>query len=146
LKLKLTKEEKMFLKNALCLIACAICVLGMINCGDNKYTDAKRVTIKYLEAMEKYATEVEISNTPDALAQAVERFVDEMAALRPEMEAIEKKYPELTDMATPPSELEDLALRMDTLSQRMVAAQTKLMQYSTDPDVQRALQKLQNIK
>ena len=136
----------MFLKNALCLIACVICVLGMINCGDSKYTDAKRVTIKYLEAMEKYATEVEISNTPDALAQAVERFVDEMAALRPEMAAIEKKYPELTDMATPPSELEDLALRMDTLSQRMVAAQTKLMQYSTDPDVQRALQKLQNIK
>ena len=136
----------MFLKNALCLIACAICVLGMINCGDRKYTDAKRVTIKYLEAMEKYATEVEISNTPDALAQAVERFVDEMEALRPEMAAIEKKYPELTDMATPPSELEDLALRMDTLSQRMVAAQTKLMQYSTDPDVQRALQKLQNIK
>ncbi len=136
----------MFLKNALCLIACAICVLGMINCGEGKYTDAKRVTIKYLEAMEKYALEVERSNTPDALAQAVDRFVDEMAALRPEMEAIEKKYPELTDMATPPSELEDLALRMDTLSQRMVAAQTKLMQYSTDPDVQRALQKLQNIK
>jgi hypothetical protein len=136
----------MFLKNAFCLIACVICVLGMISCGDSKYTDAKRVTIKYLEAMEKYATAVEESNTPDTLSQAVDRFVDEMAALRPEMEAIEKKYPELTNMATPPSELEDLAQRMDTLSQRMVAAQTKLMQYSSDPDVQRALQKLQNIK
>jgi prefoldin subunit 5 len=136
----------MSLKNALCLIAYAICVLGMINCGDGKYTDAKRVTIKYLETMEKYATAVEISDTPDALVQAVDRFVDEMAALRPEMEAIEKKYPELTDMATPPSELEDLAQRMDMLSQRMVAAQTKLMQYSSNPDVQQALQKLQNIK
>jgi hypothetical protein len=136
----------MFLKNAFCLIACVICVLGMISCGDSKYTDAKRVTIKYLEAMEKYATAVEESNTPDTLSQAVDRFVDEMAALRPEMDAIEKKYPELTNMATPPSELEDLAQRMDTLSQRMVAAQTKLMQYSSDPDVQRALQKLQNIK
>ena len=136
----------MSLKNVLCLIAYAICVLGMINCGNSKYADAKRVTIKYLETMEKFATAVERSNTPNALAQAVDRFVDEMAALRPEMEAIEKKYPELTNMSTPPSELEDLALRMDTLSQRMVAAQTKLMQYSTDPDVQRALQKLQNIK
>jgi hypothetical protein len=136
----------MSLKKTLCLIACGICVLGMINCGDGKYSDAKRVTIKYLETMEKYATAVERANTPDVLAQAVDRFVDEMAALRPEMEAIEKKYPELTDMATPPVELEDLAQRMDTLSQRMVAAQTKLMKYATDPDVQRALQKLQNIK
>ncbi len=49
-------------------------------------------------------------------------------------------------MTTPPSAMEDLAQRMDALSQRMVAAQTKLMQYSTNPDVQRALQKLQNIK
>ena len=136
----------MFLKNSLCLIVCGICILGLSNCGDSKYADAKRVTIKYLEVMEKYATAVEESNTPDALAEAVDRFVDEMAALRPEMEAIEKKYPELTDMTTPPSELEDLAQRMDALSQRMVAAQTKLMQHSSNPDVQRALQKLQNIK
>jgi hypothetical protein len=133
-------------KNSLCLIAFAICVLGMMNCGDGKYADAKKVTVKYLDVMENYASAVEKANSADALAEAVDRFVDEMAALRLEMEVIEKRYPELTDMATPPSELEDLAERMDVLSQRMVAAQGKLMQYSTDPDVQRALQKLQNIK
>jgi hypothetical protein len=140
------KEEKMSLNKAFYLFIFGMCFLGMMNCEEGKYADAKKVTIKYIEAMEKYATEVEQSNTSDTLAKAVDRFADEMAALRPEMEAIENKYPELTDMATPPSELEDLAERMDVLSQRMVAAQSKLMQYSTDPEVQRALQKLQNIK
>jgi hypothetical protein len=56
------------------------------------------------------------------------------------------KYPELADTTTPPSEMEDLAQRMNALSQRLVDAQRKLMQYATDPDVQRALQKLQSIK
>jgi hypothetical protein len=70
----------------------------------------------------------------------------EMKELRPEMEAIERQYPELTCTETPPAEMEDLAHRMSTISQRLIAAQRKLMQYSSNPDVQQALQKLQNIK
>jgi hypothetical protein len=42
--------------------------------------------------------------------------------------------------------MEDLAHRMNTLSQRLIAAQSKLMEYSSDLEVQQALQKLQNIK
>ena len=36
----------MSLKNVLCLIAYAICVLGMINCGNSKYADANIFIIR----------------------------------------------------------------------------------------------------
>jgi hypothetical protein len=139
-------EEMMILKKVVYLIVCGVCLLGIMNCGDGKYADAKKVTVKYLGAMESFASAVEKAKGPDALVRAVDEFEVEMKALRPEMEAIEKKYPELTDTATPPAEMEDLANRMNTLSQRLIAAQTKLLQYSSNADVQHALQKLQNIK
>jgi hypothetical protein len=139
-------EEIMVLKKVFYLLLCGVCVLGLQNCGEGKYADAKKVTVKYLDAMENFASAVEKANTPKALIRAVDEFTGVMEDLRPEMEAIEEKYPELADRATPPPEIEDLANRMNTLSQRLIAAQTKLMKYSADPDIQQALQKLQNIK
>lgn len=136
----------MILKRVLYLFVFGICLLGLMNCGEGKYADAKKVTIKYLDAMESFASAVEHADNPESLVRAVDKFVGEMEALRPEMETIEKKYPELTDAATPPAEMEDLAHRMNTVSQRLIAAQSKLMQYSSNPEVQQALQKLQNIK
>jgi uncharacterized protein YigA (DUF484 family) len=139
-------EEMMILKKVLYMFVCGMCVLGLLNCGDGKYADAKRVTVKYLDAMEGFASDVEEASDPEALVRAVDVFTAQMEDLRQEMEEIEKKYPELIDTTTPPAEMEDLAHRMNTVSQRLIAAQTKLMQYSSDPDVQQALQKLQNIK
>ena len=136
----------MALRNVLFLIVCAVCFLGMMFCGESKYADAKAVTVKYLDAMENFASAVEKASNPEALVSAVDEFEMEMKKLRPEMEAVERKYPELTDTETPPAEMEDLAHRMNTLSQRLLAVQTKLMKYAADPDVQGALQKLQNIK
>ena len=120
--------------------------MGLLNCGEGKYADAKKVTVKYLDAMEAFASAVENADSSEVLVSAVDEFAEKMDELRSEMEVIEKKYPELTDAATPPAEMEDLAHRMNTLSQRLIAAQSKLMQYSSDPEVQQALQKLQNIK
>ena len=128
------------------LFICGMCVLGMMSCGEGKYADAKKVTVKYLDAMEKFASAVEKASNPEALVSAVDEFDVEMNELRPEMEAIERKHPELTGAETPPAEMEDLAHRMNTVSQRLIAAQRKLMQFSSDPQVQQALQKLQNIK
>ena len=128
------------------LLICGMCVIGMMSCGEGKYADAKAVTVKYLDSMEKFASAVEKANNPEALVRAVDEFSVEMEELRPEMEVVERKYPELTNTESPPAEMEDLAHRMNTLSQRLIAAQRKLMQYSSDPDVQKALQKLQNIK
>lgn len=137
---------RMTLKKVRCLFVCMMCVWGMMNCREAKYADAKKVTIKYLDAMEKYASAMENANSPEAFVRAVDDFVEEIDRLTPEMEEIEQKYPELTDMTTPPAEMEDLAQRMNVLSQRLVAAQNKLMQYASDPNVQRALRKLQNVK
>lgn len=136
----------MSIKSVLCTIVCGMCVLGMMHCGEGKYADAKTVTLKYLDAMENFASNVENANSPESLVRAVDEFDAEMRELRPEMEAIEKKYPELTDTTAPPAEMEDLAHRMNTLSQRLIAAQNKLLQYSSNPAVQQALQKLQEIK
>ncbi len=139
-------EETVMLKKVLYLFLCGICVMGLLNCGEGKYADAKKVTVKYLDAMEAFASAVENADSSEVLVSAVDEFAEKMDELRPEMEVIEKKYPELTDAATPPAEMEDLAHRMNTLSQRLIAAQSKLMQYSSDPEVQQALTKLQNIK
>ena len=136
----------MILKKTLYLLMCGLCILGLMNCGEGKYADAKKVTVKYLDAMESFASSVEEASNPEELVRAADEFAEKMEELRPEMEIIEKKYPELADTATPPAEMEDLAHRMNTLSQRLITAQSKLMQYSSDPEVQQALQKLQNIK
>jgi hypothetical protein len=139
-------EKKMTSKKMLTLFICGLSVLGLMNCGEGKYADAKKVTVKYLDAMESFASAVENADSPEALVKAVDKFAGEMDELKPEMEAIEIKYPELRDTATPPAEMEDLANRMNTLSQRLIAVQNKLLQYSADPIVQQALQKLQNIQ
>jgi hypothetical protein len=136
----------MSLKKMLYPLIFGLCVFALMNCGEGKYADAKKVTVKYLDAMESFASTVENADSPKALVKAVDKFAGEMEDLRPEMEAIEEKYPELKDTATPPAEMEDLANRMNTLSQRLIAVQNKLLQYSADPEVQQALQKLQNIK
>jgi len=136
----------MSLKRAFFLLVCGVCVWAVMDCGRGKYADAKRVTVKYLDAMDKFASEVEKSSSPEMLVRAVDEFAMKMEELRPEMEAIEKKYPELKDTETPPAEMEDLANRMNTVSQRLIAAQSKLIQYASDPEVQQALQKLQNIQ
>ncbi|MGD8538626.1 MAG: hypothetical protein PVI66_07910 [Candidatus Aminicenantes bacterium] len=133
-------------KKVLYLFLCGICVMGLLNCGEGKYADAKKVTVKYLDAMEAFASAVENADSSEVLVSAVDEFAEKMDELRPEMEVIGKKYPELTDAAIPPAEMEDLAHRMNTLSQRLIAAQSKLMEYSSDLEVQQALQKLQNIK
>ena len=133
-------------KSVFYLFVYGMCVLGIICCGEGEYADAKKVMVKYLDAMEKFASAVERSSSPETLISAVDEFDMEMKELRPEMEAIERKYPELTGTETPPAEMEDLAHRMNTISQRLISAQRKLMQYSSNPEVQQALQKLQNIK
>ena len=92
----------MSLRSALCLIVCGMSVLGTMNCGEGKYAEAKRVTGKYLDAMEMFALSVEEASDPEALVQAVDELAAEMDELRPEMEAVENKYPELTDTETPP--------------------------------------------
>ena len=50
-------EELMSVRKALYLFMCGMCVMGLVNCGEGKYADAKKVTVKYLDAMEGFASE-----------------------------------------------------------------------------------------
>ena len=81
----------MILKKAFYLFICGMCVLGVLNCGEGKYADAKKVTVKYLDAMDNFASAVEKASNPETLVRAVDEFVVEMEQLRPEMEVVEKK-------------------------------------------------------
>ncbi|MFC2169829.1 hypothetical protein ACFLRM_04610 [Acidobacteriota bacterium] len=121
-----------------------ILFFGFIACGGGggKYSDAKKLIQESSDVMGKFIDNMEKAEDGKAVAAAMTTFSNAMSELQPKFEGLELKYPELKDQANPPPEIADEIKKFEELSQRMMSVMTKMMQYTDDPDVQKAQEEL----
>jgi hypothetical protein len=124
----------------------AIIVFGLAGCaGGGGHSDLKSVVKDYNKAVEKFITDMDKADNGKSVAAAITGFGEAMKSIKPEMEKMEAKYPQLTQMSEVPEELGEDGRKMQELAMRMGAAMMKAMQYRDDPDVQAAQQALEDI-
>lgn len=124
---------------ALLVFVLALGLTGFFGCkGGGKYADAKEVMADSLKVMESFIGDMDKASDSQAVVKAINAFSKDMADLKPKLQDLEKKYPELKDQAEPPEELKPMVKQMEEMSGKMMNAMMKLMQYANDPEVQKA--------
>jgi len=117
----------------------AVGLAGYFGCTKGgKYGDAKSVMSRSIKVMESFINDMEKAEDSKSVVKAINAFSADMSELKPKLQAMEKKYPELKDQENPPEELKPMAKQIEELSGRMMSAMMKLFQYGDDPEVQKA--------
>jgi len=122
------------------LLSLAVFMVGLIACGGGggKYSDLKPLVKKYNQETEKFISAMENADNAKKVAAALTEFSQAMKQLKPKMDKIEEKYPELKGMSGPPPELGEDATKMGELMMKMGSVMMKAMQYADDPEVKKA--------
>jgi hypothetical protein len=119
---------------------------GFFSCSTGgKYGEAKDLLNKSVTAMEDFVKAIDQAKDAKAVAAALTHFKDAMAALKPKMLALDKKYPELKDETKLPEDLKPLMTKMQEVSSKMINASMKAYQYNQDPEVQKAQEELNKV-
>jgi phage shock protein A len=119
---------------------------GFFACSTGgKYGEAKDLLNKSLTAMDDFVKAIDQAKDAKAVAAAITNFKDSMAALKPKMQALDKKYPELKDETKMPEDLKPLMTKMQEMSSKMINASMKAYQYNQDPEVQKAQEELNKV-
>jgi len=133
------EEENMRSWRALLVVVVAVGLVGCFGCkGGGKYADAKDVMADSMKAMESFAADMDKASDSQAVVKALNAFSKDMAELKPRLQELEKKYPELKDQANPPEELKPIIKQMEGVSGKFTNALMKIFQYANDPEVQKA--------
>jgi len=124
----------------------AVGLAGSFACSTGgKYGEAKYLMNKSLTAMDDYVRGIDQAKDARAVAAAITNFKDSMATLKPKMQALDKKYPELKDETKMPEDLKSLMTKMQEMSSKMINASMKAYQYNQDPEVQKAQEELNKV-
>ena len=108
--------------------------------GGGKYGEVKSVMSDYIKANEDAAAALEKADTGQAVAKALEPYVEKMTKLSTKMESFDKKFPELK--GEPPEELKELNKKFEeSLNSFVGMLMPKIMQFVDDPDVKQAMEK-----
>lgn len=116
---------------------------GMVGCGKSGNKDFVEVNTRYIEAMDAYATELDKAADADAVANAVNKFTDNMAEILPEMKKLQEKYVEWQDPSKIPEDLKPLSEKAEELAEKVPMSFMKLMPYMQDPKVMEAMKRMQ---
>lgn len=107
------------------------------------YSDIRSAMEKMITYMDKFATTVIAAKTADEVVVAINAFSDFLIAINPEMNALEKKYPEILKVADFPEGLQDLKAKFEAVQKKMTEMQPILMNFANDPKVMNAMSKVQ---
>ena len=111
-------------------------------CG-GKYADAIDLSEKQLAAMEDYADRIEKADSKETIIAAMQDFAAKMEKLSVEAKALPEKYPELYQPgAALPDEFKEISKKTEAVVARMSAASMKTMQHMMDPEVQKAMMRM----
>ncbi len=111
-------------------------------CG-GKYSDAIEVSEKQLEAMEAYTDRLETADSKETIIAAMNDFGAKMEKIVAKAKGFREKYPELYKPgAEMPKEFAEIQKKTEAVVGRMTAASMKTMQYMMDPEVQKAMMKM----
>jgi len=127
----------------------AAVILGVLlvlsSCGGGKYSDVNKAADNLIKTYEDFAKDINASTDASGVAKVLRDYTDKMDKVVRELQALEKKYPELGDLSNPPEELKDLDTKLSKMSEIMASTFGKLMEFADDSEVMDALQGLQNI-
>jgi hypothetical protein len=134
-------------KRGIALLTALTFVIGFVACGGGggKYGDAKQAMGDMLNSMEKLAADLDKAEDAKAVASALNTFTGAMEKLKPKIQELEKKYPELNDEANLPPELAEYQTKLAEIGPKFGSAMMKIMQFADDPDVKEANEKFEKI-
>ena len=119
-----------------------VAIFTLAACG-GKYADAIALSEKQLEAMEAYTDSIEKADSKETIIAAMEDFGAKMEALAEKAKGLRDKYPELYKPgAELPEEFAEIGKKTEAVVARMSAASMKTMQYMMDPEVQKAMMRM----
>ncbi len=126
------------------IVITAMIMLVIAGCGKSNSPDA--VIEDMLDAFDSYIVDMEKSEDVDSAIAAMEKFAKVMEALKPRMEEVEKKYPDLKNTFKGnevPAEFKKFEERIKAMGPKMGTLMGKMMQYMGDPKFQEASKKFQ---
>jgi F0F1-type ATP synthase membrane subunit b/b' len=121
-----------------CLLVSALWLTGC----SGKYADAKALNAEFVDMTETYLDDLEKSDNAKDVAKAMNRYADDMEKIWPKMKKMAEKYPELKDKKAMPEELKESQQAVEEMGQKMGNAFGKIMPHMSDPDVQKAQQRI----
>ena len=111
-----------------------------------KYYDVKGVLRRLISLYENFIVDVESTENPRLIAEAMGKFSSGIEELLPEMTKMNRKYPELKSFdRIPPSELASESARLKKIEPRLKDVFYKIAEYSGDEDVKKKLSELQKV-
>lgn len=139
---------------ALGLLTVILVFVAMNGCaGKDKSKETRTVMEKNLKIMENFIKSVEETEDPQVYLSALQKMKSEMQKLIPEMNELNKKYPELfklDDKKKPTPELKnilkELAVREAEVRPKFVAALQKVMKNAKDPEIMKELQEIYELQ
>lgn len=114
-----------------------------------KYQDAKEVMGQFADIASTFVKAVDSASDAEAIANAVNAYVDSTTALKPKMDEIDAKYPELKNRdnsADIPDELKDSISNINSVMEGFMGALMKVQQFATDAKVKEAMDKFSALK
>ena len=111
-----------------------------------KYHDVKIVLKDLINIYEDFIVDIESSEQPAIIAEAVAKFSAGIEALIPQMALMNKKYPVLKNFdVSPPLELASESLLLRKIEPRLKDVFYKILGYTEDEDVKREMARLQTV-
>lgn len=124
------------------MLAVSLLVVGCAK----KYADVETAMGEVAELMETFTVEAGKVDSPESAAKAINAFADGMESMKPRLDALDAKYPELEDQENPPEELKEMQVQLEKIAQEMGNAMMKMTPYMQVPNVMEALQRLQALE
>ncbi len=111
-----------------------------------KYYDVKIVLKNLINIYEVFIVDIESSEKPSIIAEAVAKFSSSIEVLIPQMALMNKKYPVLKNFdVSPPLELASESLLLRKIEPRLKDVFYKILGYTEDEDVKREMARLQTV-
>ncbi|MBN1412524.1 MAG: hypothetical protein JW969_16875 [Spirochaetales bacterium] len=129
------------------LISIVFLMVTIISCGagGGKYGEVKKLMTEFVNSTEKMLKGVDEAKDGKAVAKALTEWASTTKSLQPQIEAMDKKYPELVS-DNPPEELKDMLKEFEDVNKAMENVFEKIMQYADDPDVMAALAEMEGME
>lgn len=129
-----------------CAVALLLILLSFGSFAQTKYEDIKELFNWYLDATKKVVNVLDNSQDTKQIAQALEDYVDATLEFVPQMEQYEDKYPGLSEMSDPPQELEEIMEQFEKVMESAANSFAGLYKYAEDPDVQKAMERFEEVE
>ena len=126
------------------IVITALIMLVLAGCG--KSDGPKAVIGEFLDTFDVYVEDMNKTENVDEAIAVTEKFSKAMAILKPKMEELEKKYPNLKNSLKGDAvaeEFKEFEGRIKEMGPKFGALMGKMMQYMGDPKFQEAQKKLQ---